>query len=62
MPLTQEQSPGNYLTITQAAQLLGVSTRTILRYEAAGRLAAYRLPSGHRRFDRADVLALKVAS
>lgn len=53
-----DQSPRDYLTVSEAARLIGVSTRTILRYQESGRLPAHRLPSGHRRFRLADVEAL----
>jgi excisionase family DNA binding protein len=47
--------PGDQLTPKEAAALLGVSTMTILRYTATGKLKADRLPSGHRRIPRAEV-------
>lgn len=43
----------------QAAKLLGVSTRTLLRYAQAGRLWSTFTVGGHRRYDRADVMRLK---
>jgi len=42
----------------EAEAMLGVTRRTLMRYEKAGRITAVRLPSGHRRFTRAAVLAL----
>lgn len=43
----------------EAAKLLGVSTRTLLRYAQAGRLWSTFTVGGHRRYDRALVLELK---
>lgn len=48
----------DYLTPGQAAALAGVTTRTILRYASDGRLPSVELPTGHRRYRRADVEAL----
>lgn len=47
-----------YLTPAQAARRLGISARTLWRYQDAGRIAPVRLPSGHRRFLASDVEAL----
>lgn len=44
-----------YLTVKEAAEMLGVSRITIRRYTMTGKLAEIRLPSGHRRIPRADV-------
>jgi excisionase family DNA binding protein len=43
-----------------AATIIGVSRDTICRWVDAGRLKAYRLPSGHRRIDVDAVLDLKL--
>lgn len=43
------------LTPGQAAEILGVSSSTVRRWEEAGTLVPVRLPSGHRRYRRADV-------
>ena len=43
------------LTVREAAKLVGVSPDTVRRWADAGRLASYRLPSGHRRFDQSKV-------
>ncbi|MGW2582577.1 helix-turn-helix domain-containing protein [Streptomyces virginiae] len=45
------------LTTAEAAQTLGVSTRTVCRYVEAGKLSAGRNSNGGLRFDSADVLA-----
>jgi excisionase family DNA binding protein len=41
----------NLLTVTEAAQLLGVSTKTIRRWENEGKIKAIRTEGGHRRFE-----------
>lgn len=46
------------LTAAEAMARLNVSRSTLERYEAAGRLAPLRLPSGHRRFRRVEIDAL----
>lgn len=38
--------------------MLGVSRRTLMRWEVKGLIRSRRLPTGHRRFARADVEAL----
>lgn len=42
-----------------AADLLGVSVRTVANYEKAGKLTAERTEGGHRRYSRAEVIQLK---
>ena len=59
MPDTTNQDPEDYLASTDAARYVGVSTRTLLRYEESGRLAAERLPSGHRRYRRSELDKLR---
>lgn len=46
------------LTTSQAAEILGVSPQTVVNYADAGLLRSWKLPSGHRRYQRADVEAL----
>ncbi len=41
----------------QVAELLGVSTKTVMRWADSGRLKCTRLESGHRRFRAAVVIA-----
>ena len=48
------------ITTGEAARLLGVTIPTMRRYAAAGRLPYTRLPTGHYRFLRLDVLALRM--
>ncbi len=47
------------LTIKQAAEFLGVSPKTIRRWEKAGKIKSFRTEGGHRRFDREDLLKYK---
>ena len=45
------------LTITEAAEILGVSCTSLRRYANEGKIKAYRVGSGrHRRFRKRDVL------
>jgi excisionase family DNA binding protein len=46
--------PGEWLTTGQAAELLGVSRSTVVRYIEAGTLNARRLPGGHWRVRRSE--------
>lgn len=51
-------APAQWLRIREATDLLGVSTATLRRWADAGHIHAFTTPGGHRRFDRADVLAM----
>ena len=45
------------LTVTEAAELLGVSCASIRRYANEGKIKVYRIgPGRHRRFRKRDVL------
>ena len=57
MPSMTERQD-DWLTTSQAADLLGVSKRTVQRYVGNDQLAAMRLPSGRVRIRHADVRAL----
>jgi excisionase family DNA binding protein len=46
------------LTSAKVAELLGVSPETVVSYAEQGKLAGFRLPSGHWRFHREDVDAV----
>ena len=46
------------IPIGQAAELLNVSVHTLRRWDAKGRLVPIRMPSGQRRYRRADVEAV----
>jgi excisionase family DNA binding protein len=51
---------GDELTPAEAGEILGVSPSTVRRYEERGLLTPRRLHgSGHRRYRRADVEALR---
>lgn len=47
-----------FLTPPQAAKALSVCTKTLQRWEAAGRIQAYRTPGGHRRYKQEDITRL----
>ncbi|NEP85091.1 MAG: IS607 family transposase [Okeania sp. SIO3B3] len=49
----------NLLTVSQAAELLGVSTKTIRRWETEGRIKSIRTEGGHRRFAITDLIGNK---
>ncbi len=49
----------NLLTVSQAAELLGVSTKTIRRWETEGRIKSIRTEGGHRRFTVTDLIGNK---
>ena len=48
-------SPGDWLTLGQAATLLGVAQSTVRAWSDAGRLPVFYTPGGHRRFKREDL-------
>ncbi len=49
------------LTISEAANLKGVSGYTLRRWELEGKLIPERTPNGHRRYDLAQFLGVKSA-
>ncbi len=49
---------GDWLRLTEAAHLLGISQTTLRRWSDTGQLACYRSAGGHRRYRRADVEAV----
>jgi len=49
------QQKNRYISIGEAAKLLGVSITTLRRWDKAGRLVAIKSPSGHRRYKLADL-------
>lgn len=49
----------SFLTPSEAAELLGVHPRTLSRWEQAGQLHVIRTVGGHRRYRRAEVLAVR---
>ncbi len=46
------------LGTAESAKLIGVSVRTLYRYEDQGRITSVRTPGGHRRYRRSEVEAL----
>lgn len=62
--MTQRSSPASpeYVTYHEAADILRVSPRTLLRYVAAGHLSPSRLPTGQPRLRRSDVESLLTPS
>lgn len=51
--------PTTEITPREAAEILGVSGRTLFRYAQEGRLTVRRTLGGHRRYDRAEIEALR---
>lgn len=52
-----ERELEQWLTVTQAAEFLGVSKTTVRRLSNAGGLKSYRIGTGrHRRFKKKDVI------
>ena len=49
----------NLLTVKEAAELMGVTPKTIRRWEEEGKITASRTPGGHRRFDVSQLLGLR---
>jgi len=45
-------------SIKKAAELIGVDTTTLRRWEKENKITAYRLPSGHRRYTEAEILRI----
>lgn len=52
----------NFLTPAQAAEFLNVCTKTLRRWESAGRLDVIRTPTGHRRYTREELVRAMVES
>lgn len=46
-----------WIGISEASRLLGLSVATLRRYDESGRLRASRSPSGQRRYKRRDIRA-----
>lgn len=49
---------GTYVTPAQAARMLGVSSKTVARWAAAGRIRCAVTLGGHRRFRVEDIVAI----
>src|SRR5215211_7219104 len=48
----------DWLTLSEASTLLGVSPATVRRWSDAGRLRTFTTPGGHRRFSRSAIHGL----
>src|SRR5690349_17812151 len=48
----------DWVSLSEASRLLGVSPATVRRWSDAGRLRAFTTPGGHRRFSRAALQRL----
>lgn len=46
------------LTIKEIAALMGVTTKTVRRWEEEGKIKAIRTMGGHRRFNKYEVLKM----
>lgn len=49
---------GDWLTLGEAARLLGVDETTLRGWADAGKVAVFRTPGGHRRFNATDLRTL----
>lgn len=58
-PDQKERGVAELMQVREAARALGVSENTIRRWEERGLIPAVRLPSGVRRFRRADIEAAR---
>ncbi len=52
---------GPPLTPGELAVMLGIDSRTVTQLAAEGKIASFRTPGGHRRFDRAEAERFKAA-
>lgn len=55
-PYADPELDEEWLSIGEAAALIGLSVQTLRRYDISGRLSAHRSPGGQRRYRRSDVL------
>jgi len=55
------KTEGGWLTLGEAARLLGVDETTLRGWADAGKVRVYRTPGGHRRFSASDLEALIAA-
>ncbi len=62
MTKTTDQDEAAYIRPGEAARLAFISTKTLSRLADAGRIESLKLDSGHRRYNRIDVLALLTPS
>jgi excisionase family DNA binding protein len=54
-PTKSSSGPSLTLTVSQAAERLGVSVGTVRRWADKGHLQSFRTPGGQRRFDAAHI-------
>ncbi|MBX7159786.1 MAG: BldC family transcriptional regulator [Acidimicrobiia bacterium] len=47
--------PGHLLTVSEVAELFGVSAKTVSRWAREGRLSSVRTLGGHRRFRESQI-------
>lgn len=52
---THSDSNSQMVAVGDAARLLGVSVKTIRRWEASGKISGRRTPGGQRRFRLSDI-------
>lgn len=52
----------SYLTCSEAAKILKVSSKTIQRWEKAGKICGIRTPGNHRRFSVSEIKRLQIFS
>ena len=50
-----EQTLNEWLSLQQAAKVLGIHPTTLRAWSDRGRIASQRTPGGHRRFSRTDL-------
>lgn len=60
--MSSNETAREALTPARAAAELGVSIKTLHRWESAGKISAFRTVGGQRRFDRAEVERVKTAA
>lgn len=53
------QSDGDYLTLADAADHLGISTKTLIRWDKAGKVSSLRTLGGHRRYLTEEIVRIK---
>lgn len=58
MQETTDLTQSEWISPAEAAALLGVSTKTLLRIAVSGDVENIKLPSGHRRYLKSSVTAL----
>jgi excisionase family DNA binding protein len=54
--MPKEEMIPEYISVGFIAKHCGVSNTTVLRWIESGRLLAFRLPGGHHRVDRKDLV------